>query len=129
NDVDMVAEDGEILNPFLFCSQKRHRGRGCGCLKADGEEDHFAVRMLAGKLECIERRIDETNIGPISLGIQKTSLGTRYAHHVAKGGEDHVVHTGDGDSIIDAAHWQDADRASRSMDQINVARQYILYPM
>src|SRR2546421_10217579 len=99
----MVAEDGEILNSFLFCSQKRHCGRGGSCLKADGKEDHFAIRMLAGKLQCIKRRIDKSNIGPISPGVEKTSSGTRHAHHITKGFEDHVVYTCDGYRIIESA--------------------------
>src|SRR5436189_132736 len=101
----MVAEDGEILNPFLFCSKKRHRCRGSSCLKANSKEHHFTIRMLAGKLKCIKWRIDKSNIGPISFGVEKTSSGTRHAHHITKGCEDHVVHMCDGYRIIDAAHW------------------------
>ena len=51
NNGDVIAEDGEILDAFGLCSQEGHGGRGGGGLKANGEEDHLAIRILASKLE------------------------------------------------------------------------------
>src|SRR5438552_4753041 len=86
----------------------------------------MAVGILMSKLVGIERRVDEAHIGPISLGIEKTTLRAWHTHHVPKSGKNHAIGASDGNGIIDAAHRQDADGTTRPMDQVNVAWQHIL---
>src|SRR6266567_6872463 len=124
-DGHMIAEDREIPRSFGLCPQEGDGRRGGSRLKADGKEDHLPVGMLAGKFVGIERRIDEAHVGAIGLGVEETTLGARHAHHVTKGGEDYSIHTGNGNGVVDASHRQDADRAARPMNKINVARQHV----
>src|ERR1700693_5618661 len=50
-----------------------------------------------------------------------------HTHHIPKGGEDDSFGTGNRNSIVDTTHWQHADGTPRSMNQVNIAWQDILY--
>ncbi len=54
NDGDVVAEDGEIVQPSAFARMQRECGGGRGGFKADGEEHHVLFRIVARSFRASE---------------------------------------------------------------------------
>lgn len=52
--------------------------------------------------------------------LQRTALRAGHAHHVSEGGEDNVGILGDGEAVVDSAHGENADWATRAVDEFNV---------
>jgi hypothetical protein len=59
---------------------------------------------------------------------ERAATGSGNAHHVAEGSEEHVMILRNGQSIIDSAHGQNANRAARPVNQFDVVGKYVLQP-
>ena len=73
-------------------------GRGSG-LKADADQDDFAVGVLTGEIERLHRRVHDPDIGARGTGISEAAARTDNAHHVAEGGDDGSLVSNLGDGV------------------------------
>ena len=125
----MVADAGEVVLPLGPRAPERQRRRRGRRLKADREEHHLTVGVLARDPQRIQRRVHHPHVGPLGLGFQQRLLRPRDAQHVAKAGEDHALVTRDRDPVVDPAHRDHADRATRTVDEFDVRRQQVVDPV
>lgn len=104
DDRNVVAEDGKVADALALGLQDGERGRGRGRLEAECEEHDLSVGILAREGERIERRVDHPDVRAVAFRLQQRLLGTRDAHRVAEGREDHLGPLGDRDAVVDATH-------------------------
>src|SRR5215203_1514863 len=118
----MVAEHREVLEALLLRPLHSKRRRwGCG-LEADGVEDYLAVGVLARNAQRVQRRVDHADVGAFGFDLQQVTLRTRDPHHVPEAREDDLGALGHGYAVVHAAHGEDADRATRTVDELYLIR-------
>ena len=74
------------------------------------------VGIGLGKFDGIGRGIHNPHVHSASFVLQRASVRSGNAHHVAKGSEHHIVIGGDGEAVIDSAHRQHANRTARAVN-------------
>src|SRR5262245_32095978 len=79
----------------------------------------------ARALQGVERRVNHPDVGAARLPFERAAVPARHAHHVAECREDGVMIVDERQALVDAAHRQDAHRAARTVDQLDVRRQQI----
>ena len=70
----------KFVMPSAWAAADHQRGGRRRGLEADGEEHHFALRVLARELQGIGGRIDHADVGAARLGAHQASdseAGTR----------------------------------------------------
>ena len=86
--------------------------------------------MLIGiglrELQRIRGRIDDANIHTARLVFQRAAPGTRDPHHVPEGGEDDIRLLSDGETVVDSAHGEHANRATWPVNELDIGWQQIL---
>ena len=78
------------------------------------------VGIRLRKLDRVGRRINDAHIHTARLVLERAAVHPRHAHHVAKCGENYVRILRHRKSVIDAAHRQNANRAARPVNQLNI---------
>ena len=126
NDRDVIAKQREVSYPLGTRLDQRHRGARHGGFEAEAEEHHLPLRVLAGQRQRIQRRIDHPHVGALGLRLQQALARSRHAHGVAEGGEDHLRSLRQGHAVIDAPHWQHADRATWAVHVFHRVGQHLL---
>ncbi len=101
----MRNEQRKILDVIVVGLPGGHRICGRRGFETHGKEHDLTVGIAPGKFQGIERRIDDTNIGTLSLGIEQALRGTGHAQHIAERAKDHVA---------DAARWLQLCQSNRS---------------
>ena len=85
--------------------------------------------MLLGihfcELDRIGRRIDDANIHPSRLVLERAAVGAGNSHHVAESGENHIRIRRDSQRIVNAPHGKNANRTSGAVNQFDICRQNI----
>ena len=79
----------------------------------------MAIGVVDGDLERVERRVHEPHVGAAGVGLDQISLRPRHSHHVAECGEDDAGLLGQPHRVVDAAHRDDAHRASGPVDELD----------
>ena len=82
--------------------------------------------IVAREFERVGRRVDDAHVHAARFVFQRTAVGAGNAHHVAKGGENKIRSRREGQTIVDAAHRQHANRAARTVNQFDVGGKQIL---
>ena len=129
DDRDVVAEHEEVAQPLRLRAHQRQRGGWRRGLEPDRVEHYLAVRVLVRDLQRVERRVHHAHIGAGGLGIEQAPVTPRHAHQVAEAREDHPGLFGDGDAVIEPPHRDDTDWTTRTMHELDVARQQVLDPV
>ncbi len=124
----VVTEHREIPNAFRFGAHHRKRGGGSGGLEADGKKHYMLVGIETGKFQRISRRIDDADIHPARLVLERTTQGPGNAHHVAEGRENYIGLLRNRQTIVNASHGKDAYRAARPVNQFDIFRKNIFQP-
>ena len=124
--VTWLQNTEKLRTPLRSSSQQRQRGRRRRGFESDGEEHDVFVGIVLGQLQCIDRRIDDANVHAARFVLERAAIGARHAHHVAEGCEDHIGPRCDGETVVDAPHREDADRAARTVNQLDVVGKQVL---
>ncbi len=103
----MGNQDAEVLNLFARGLKNRHGIRRSRRLEAHREKDHLLVGMRPRQLQSVQWGINNPHVGAQSLGVKKTLRRARHPQHVAKGTEEHVRLSRNGDGAIN--HFQRSD--------------------
>ena len=119
----------KLVTPRLAGLEQRERRRRRRRLEPDGEEHDVAVGRLDRDPQRVERRVHEAHVGALGLGLQEVAVAAGDAHHVAERREDDARCLGDGDRVVDPAHRDDADRAARSVHQLDGLGEDVLDPV
>ena len=104
------------------------RGHGIGWgrgFKSHGKEHNLPLRIRAGKFQRIERRIHDAHIGAFGLGVEQALRRSGHAQHVAERTENHFRAVRNGHRFVDQFNRRHAHRATRPVDQRNVAGQQV----
>ena len=82
--------------------------------------------ILLRELQRVGRRIDDAHVHAARFVFQRAAVRAGNAHHVAKGGENNIGLRCERQTIVDAAHGKNANRAARPVNQFDVGREQIL---
>ena len=111
-----------VSRTTLRCKGRRRRR----CLETDGHEDDLAVGLVQSQLQGVHGGVDDPDVGPRRLGIEKRALAARDAQHVAETGQRHAGGAGDGDGVVHPPHRYDAHRAAGPVHQFDRGREVVL---
>ena len=86
----------------------------------------MAVGVAPRELERVGRRVDDADVHSPGLVLQRAAVRAGDPHHVAERGEDQPRLAAEGESVVNPAHRQHADRTARAVDQLDVGREDVL---
>ena len=122
----MRHQHGEI-GQSLTLGLPHSRGVGWGRrFESNRQKDYFVIGMLAGNLDCFDRRISNADIGSLRLGMKQIGVRTGNAQHVSVGDQSHTGTQGKGDCLVDRLQGRNADRTAGPMHEFNLCgKQFI----
>ena len=104
-------------------------GGHCVCWRSGfethGKKHDLTIQIALGKFQGIERRVDDTNIGALGLGIEQALRGTGHAQHVAERAKNDVGTLRDGYSLVNQVDRCHAHGAARTVHQGEITGQQV----
>src|SRR5579862_2211200 len=87
---DVRDQRREVLQSMLACDMDGHGVCRSCCLEAHAKKDDLFIWVLAGDLDGIERRINDSNVSALAANTKQIFLAAGNTQHVAEGAEDHA---------------------------------------
>ena len=81
--------------------------------------------MSDGELQGVERRVHHPDVVAARLAFERAAVAAGHPHHVAECREDRAVPLHERQPFIDSSHRQHADRAARTVDQLDIGGQQV----
>src|SRR6185437_38736 len=90
------------------------------CLETNCEKYYFLVRVCLGNSNCIQWRIEYSDITTARLHIQEIVFAPRNSQHIAEGAKDHVRMIGDANCLVDHFYRGHTNRTTGTVNELYI---------
>src|SRR5215469_2122456 len=119
----MGDENGNVLY-FLFLGvEDQHGVSRRRRFKTYGKENDPLLRIGAGNLQAIERRVDHADVGALRFQHEQIAIRPGHAQHVAKRAEDYFGASGDRVGLVNCSQRSNTYGTTGAVDQFDALRQ------